>query len=145
MTFETVIKLDIDSIDVRRAYKVGKGLAELYFYNGLKMKGVEVKSTRKGFHVRVILQSEVKLTDSEVVFIQLFLGSDKYRELRNLRRILLNRQNIINSKKWNALFTVKNGHDGVSYEKDDERAKEFKEKLLKNYEQWIRKLSRSIV
>lgn len=62
---------------------------------------VAVYKTKKGFHFYIYIKKEIELNDPEKVFIQLLLGSDWLRELRNINRISKG------DKNWNLLFSEK--------------------------------------
>lgn len=64
------------------------------------------KKTAHGVHVRLFFNSDLKLKDNDIVFFQLFLGSDYKRELFNLRRV------IAGLKNWNVLFNAKYNSKG---------------------------------
>jgi len=64
---------------------------------------VEVFETKKGIHVYVYASSERKISDEEIVVIQLALGSDYKREIFNWSRVISNPK----PKHWNVLFKSK--------------------------------------
>jgi hypothetical protein len=136
------IKLDFDNKDVRNGHKVGKRLAEVEKYLGIQPKKFKVRETQKGFHVLIEAESKVDLNPEAIAFIQLYLGSDRYRELNNVRRILSYRSIGVQPTKWNVLFAGKRKHNGeVSTEKPSELAKEFEKRLLESLERWRVKLA----
>ncbi len=61
---------------------------------------VEVFETRRGIHIYVYASSNRKISDEEIVVIQLALGSDYKRELFNWTRVISNPK----PKHWNVLF-----------------------------------------
>jgi len=61
---------------------------------------VEVYETVKGIHIYIYASSERKISDGEIVVIQLALGSDYKRELFNWTRVISNPK----PKRWNVLF-----------------------------------------
>ena len=82
-----------------------------YFPQMSPMK-IKVYRTKKGFHFYIYTKDEVKnketddagtqlLNDLETVLVQLILGSDWLRELRNINRISKG------DKNWNLLFSEK--------------------------------------
>lgn len=141
---KALILLDFDNKDVRNGHVVGKRLAELEKYIGLKVKKVKVKESGKGFHVRIEAKSTVELLPEAITFIQLYLGSDRYRELNNLRRILGYRSLGLPPQKWNVLFTAKRKADlTVTTERITELSKEFEERLWSSFERWRKELAKS--
>jgi len=64
---------------------------------------VEVFETKKGIHIYVYASSERKISDEEIVVIQLALGSDYKREIFNWSRVISNPK----PKHWNVLFKSK--------------------------------------
>jgi hypothetical protein len=92
------LKIDIDKKDKRdfmRRYQA------LYRYFRFKLVDYEITETRKGYHVRLIIDFPFKVTSEEIVLLQLLLGSDWKREMLNYLRV----KNGI--EDWNKLFNVK--------------------------------------
>lgn len=99
------IKIDIDEKRTTRqwrrySYFTGKILARL----SIRVLVVNVTSTRKGYHVRMTVDSPkipAKASYCSLVAIQAILGSDPLREANNLVRVWNGRQD------WNKLFREK--------------------------------------
>jgi len=64
---------------------------------------VEVYETKRGIHIYVYASSKRKVSDEEIVVIQLALGSDYKREIFNWTRVISNPR----PKRWNVLFRDK--------------------------------------
>lgn len=67
---------------------------------GAKRADIALAKTARGTHAYIYLDG-VELTDAEIVAAQLYLGSDRHRELFNLGRV--HRQ----ERGWNVLFNRK--------------------------------------
>ena len=80
-----------------------------YFPDFSPMK-VVVYKTKKGYHFYVYLTKKFFLSE-DMVLIQLILGSDWLRELRNLSRISKG------DADWNLLFSEKDKNGKMQYEK----------------------------
>jgi len=92
------LKIDIDKKDKRdfmRRYQA------LYRYFRFNLVDYEIAETRKGYHIRLIIDFPFKVTSEEIVLLQLLLGSDWKREMLNYLRV----KNGI--EDWNKLFNVK--------------------------------------
>ncbi len=83
-----------------------------YFPEFIPMK-VMVYKTKKGFHFYIYILNKIyfAVNKNDVVLIQLILGSDWLRELRNLHRISEGDTN------WNILFSEKDKNGKMQYEK----------------------------
>ena len=84
-----------------------------YFPQVSPMK-VMVYRTKKGFHFYVYIKNRKVVQNSpitEIVFVQLVLGSDWLRELRNMYRISKG------DADWNILFSDKDKNGKVQHEK----------------------------
>lgn len=68
---------------------------------GLTPIAVRYDRTRRGWHVVIVFRRQ--FTSGEMVALQLALGSDRYRERYNLRRILCGAE----PSNWNLLFESK--------------------------------------
>ena len=97
------LKIDLDSKSkkVLRTLKFRyKWLSE--YYPQLKPATVKVYRTHKGWHVYVALHTvKYSFTARDRAFMQLALGSDWLREIRNMKRIG------DGFKDWNILFSSK--------------------------------------
>jgi hypothetical protein len=73
---------------------------------------ITTKQSKHGIHVRIAFKSELKISDFDLVFMQLILMSDWKREVFNWKRV---RSGL---KKWNVLFKRKynNKMEVVSHE-----------------------------
>jgi len=63
--------------------------------------GIDKKKTKHGWHLRFGFTTERELDDRDIVFLQLFCGSDRNREMFNWLRCKSH------CKNWNALFSEK--------------------------------------
>ncbi|MEM5815821.1 MAG: hypothetical protein QXL14_02120 [Candidatus Aenigmatarchaeota archaeon] len=73
--------------------------------NLLKLLGkvsVDLCKTNRGYHLRVYFDSPFELNGSDILFLQLFLMSDAYREFFNFLRLKLigDAGNILFKKKY---------------------------------------------
>lgn len=99
----TILKLDIDgAFDEKKflkdLYKVARTLR-------IGMMYVSIYQTERGYHIYVNFHE--KISDAGIVVLQLYLGSDRERELLNYGRI------VRNVKEWNVLFTLKRVNENV--------------------------------
>lgn len=78
--------IDIDgNFGKRKKNELAKKLVLLSKYFKFEIENVIVKPTKRGWHVKIEIDKE--FDDSDIVFFQLFLGSDWRRELFNWLRI----------------------------------------------------------
>jgi hypothetical protein len=107
-----VLKLDLDNEQTEPVYiyKNKISFSDLAVFNRLKtvqrffrMRKItaDIKPTKHGRHVTISFDSDKKITDADIVFLQLMLLSDWRRELFNWLRIRSN------AKKWNVLYKQK--------------------------------------
>lgn len=111
------LKLDIDIKDFEKVRSIIKNRCSVFGILGnIKPVGVEVRSTAKGYHIYLNVESEVVLDSFAICFLQMALGSDYKRETFNFMRF---RQSL--SKDWNVLFARKYDGNGnlLSMEKDE--------------------------
>jgi len=113
----SVLMLDLDGkFGKRKKNLLAKKLVLLSKYFNFEVKNLMVKPTKRGWHVRIEVDRE--LDDRDVVFFQLFLGSDWRREFWNWLRVKHN------WKPYNVLFKEKYRFKGknlilVSRERDE--------------------------
>lgn len=62
---------------------------------------IYISSSKKGYHLEILISSPRELSDIEVILLQAILGDDPRRCIHNYYRILKN-------KPYNVLFNVKN-------------------------------------
>jgi hypothetical protein len=93
-----VFKIDVDKKELS---EFKERYAMLCRYFKPKLISYDVKETRKGYHIRLILSFPFKLSRYEFVLIQSLLGSDWKREMLNYFRV----KNGL--KDWNILFNKK--------------------------------------
>jgi hypothetical protein len=74
-------------------------LKSLSYLMDIKYKSIIVYDTMKGHHIYITVEND--LSDLDIVFLQLYLGSDKKRELLNYRRVKND------DKNFNVLFEKK--------------------------------------
>jgi len=95
------LKLDLDKpVDI---VSVGKRFVVVRKFFQIKSEGFAIveKSTKHGKHITINFESEQKLDDRDICFLQLLIGSDWRRELFNWCRIRSG------CRKWNVLFARK--------------------------------------
>jgi len=114
---EMGLKIDIDKKDKREFME---RFTAFYRYFKAEVISYDVKETRKGYHIRLIINFPFEYDDVDVVFMQLLLGSDWKRELLNYFRVKngISRWNVLFNKKFRV--KVKDGKiviRRVSYEK----------------------------
>lgn len=117
------LKLDID-VKEFNFVEFAEHLNFVLGVMGLQATDIEVCGTKKGYHIRIILDRELEEA-KDIIILQLILGSDRNRELFGYRRVL---NNVIN---WNVLFNKKTTKQGkiLSREKSNKSAT----KLLGDY------------
>lgn len=89
------IKLDMDE----KNKSFFEDLALLSRFFNFRIKGIKAVKTRHGKHVRIWIDRVFEPED--IVFFQIFLGSDKKRELFNWLRVRSG------CERWNVLFKEK--------------------------------------
>lgn len=96
------LKLDLDDpVDIVKTGKRFLLLKKFFLITDYK---IGEKRTKHGKHVTIKIKSKRELDDKDVVFFQLFLGSDPNRELFNYFRVKAN------WKPYNVLFKKKYDH-----------------------------------
>jgi hypothetical protein len=110
-----LLKIDIDD----KGQGVEEFIRRLRFVKCfVRITGVDVKETRKGFHFRVMTEEDLEAW--EVLVLQAILGSDFKRELFNYLRVRKGLRN------WNILFNKKKDAFIESEEKETERTRELR-------------------
>src|SRR5208282_6578807 len=97
-----------------------------------RVKDVDVRKTKHGYHVRILVKN--KIPSRDLNFLQLALGSDYRRECMNLRRIVA----VKRMKSWNILYQYKfNGRgDLTSNEIPDARLAKKIAALINTFQKW---------
>jgi hypothetical protein len=105
------LKIDIDG--KLKEKEIIKRLFLLQKFLQFKGIGIDKKKTKHGWHLRFGFTTERELDDRDIVFLQLFLGSDRNRELFNILRVWSG------CKIYNVLFREKCDSSGkvISYER----------------------------
>lgn len=70
-------------------------------FNMESINAFEIYRTHKGYHIYILLISNKRITDHNIITQQLIYGSDPLREIHNMERI----DNGI--REWNVLFRRK--------------------------------------
>ncbi len=99
-----LIKLDIDGKDanpVDVGNEIGFKLKKLSDVLDVTVEKISVYETKNGYHVYIEISTDIELDGKDVTFIQLFLGSDCYRELYNYVRCKIPNYS---GKSFNVLF-----------------------------------------
>jgi hypothetical protein len=117
------LKLDLDKPTKERAYslhaqkqqekEILKRLEMAIKFFQFKIFTIKSSKTKHGKHIMIVFTSPKKITDADIVFLQLLLLSDWKRELFNWLRVRSD------CKKWNVLYKQKFNSKGrlVSCEK----------------------------
>lgn len=95
---QTIIKIDWDKKTPPDCGLLAKTVSKLDlapFYMQLKPSSS---------HWHVIIETSQPLTDTQIVAVQLLLGSDPHRELYNLYRVLCKDAPRYWRERWNVLF-----------------------------------------
>lgn len=96
------LKLDIDgSYGKRKRMEIAKRLSLIKRFMKMKIKSIQEEKSRHGYHIWIDFESEMKLDDRDIVFLQLLLLSDWKREVHNWFRV----KNKM--PYWNVLFKEK--------------------------------------
>lgn len=93
------IKVDIDH--EFNKYAFFRALSMISEIMGFEVMSIRLFRTSRGYHIEVHI--DMILDRTMIILIQALLGSDRWRELYNFRRVRLGRKN------WNVLFEIKNG------------------------------------
>jgi hypothetical protein len=96
--FKTEILIDIDKKSLREFYD---RYIFVQKYLKFKLLGYEIAETKKGYHVRLIVDLPYEYSDKDIVLLQLLLGDDWKRATINYFRV------IHNLDDWNVLFRKK--------------------------------------
>ena len=98
------IKLDIDEKDIKNissaTQELKKNISFLKEIFGIEFYKSEICKTQHGWHL--YLFTDADLSDRDICFFQMFLGSDKRREAFNWKRLNDNA-----TEDWNILFIEK--------------------------------------
>lgn len=95
------MKIDLDSKTFKAIVRVGQRFVILRKYFKIMDYKITEKETKNGKHITIRFKSKAKFTDSDLVFLQLWLGSDWKREFFNYLRVRAGWKN------WNVLFKRK--------------------------------------
>lgn len=98
-------KLDLDGNFDKEAFV--KDLKKILWIFSWSKAYVEIYKTERGHHIYVKTIPRKRISSLMICAIQLYLGSDKERELFNIERIRRK------EKDWNVLFVVKRKGDKV--------------------------------
>lgn len=102
MKIET-LKLDYDKISFREIYKkFKKDYIWIIRFFKLKILEVRVFKTKNGYHIYIEINN--KLSNQDIVFLQLAFGSDFMRECYYWKRIKYPK---LPKREWNILFFEK--------------------------------------
>ena len=115
---EEVLKLDLDikNFDIVQKIVVNRCGVFNFALKGIRPVGLKVASTQHGYHIYMTVECERELSNFDVCFLQMTLGSDYKRECYNYSRFIDRLD-----KKWNVLFSVKyDGNNNVSSLETDE-------------------------
>jgi hypothetical protein len=131
----TEIKLDLDHVSrkglLRLVRKRWRFLLAFTWpkFGKLRVKSVDVRRTRHGYHVRLFVKNKVR--DQALNFLQLALGSDYRREAFNFRRLSVLKR----MKPWNVLYAWKfNSQVRItSYETSDKRMARQILRIIKSF------------
>jgi hypothetical protein len=82
-------------------YAIFHRLKTIQRFFRMRKMSVSISATKNGRHVTINFDSGKKITDADIVFLQLMLFSDWKRELFNWLRIRSG------CKKWNVLYKQK--------------------------------------
>ena len=94
------LKLDIDRPKIPEK-QLAERLMSLHRFLQFTNPQIVKRRTKHGWHIRIYFQTEQKLDNVDIVFFQLFLGSDGNREMFNFLRVKSG------CKHWNVLFSGK--------------------------------------
>jgi hypothetical protein len=108
------LKIDLDETDLKKEphyiYEEEMSVSDYVIYHRLEvamkffrmreLKAI-IKYTKHGRHIEIKFKSDKKITDADLVFLQLLLYSDWKRELFNWLRVRSG------CKKWNVLYKQK--------------------------------------
>ncbi len=95
-----ILKVDIDKKPFKRK-EFDRGVMMLGKELGATLASVSLSATQRGTHATVELW-DIELKPEEIVACQLYLGSDRARELFNIGRVHRKELHI-----WNVLFRAK--------------------------------------
>lgn len=98
------LKLDYDIKNFSKIFSDNFKDKSIYIVNTFKLKiyNVAVYETKQGHHIYIEVQN--KLTNEDIVFLQLLFGSDYVRECWYWKQI---KYTSLKNKIWNVLFTEK--------------------------------------
>jgi hypothetical protein len=112
------LKLDLDETDLKempvyptkQTRQSSNAISDYAIYNRLRVAekffrmsdvSCDIKATTHGRHFTIGFTTDKRLTDADIVFLQLLLFSDWKRELHNWLRVRSG------CKKWNVLYKQK--------------------------------------
>jgi len=103
------ILVDLDTKDEETISRMLWALACIIKVDKIKIDDVDVKETRKGYHI--LLKLKEPISKARIILYQLLLGSDTSREMYNYMRLRRN------AKDYNIFFIAKISKDGISKER----------------------------
>jgi len=124
------IKIDYDRKRVSSLFykQFIKLFVNLLHAKNIKIDKIDIKESRKGFHILIKLNK--KITVEESLLFSLILYSDRTRELYNYCRHLYGKSKTFNFFSKRKVLDC-NGVKIVSVERDTRRSRKIKRKLIK--------------
>jgi len=103
-----IIKLDFDGITLTQFLKNFKQRRGVLWFYKIQILKVKVCSSNHGYHVYITTNR--RIPNKDLVFYQVALGSDIYRECFYWKRV---KYPVLPNKQWNILFHKKFYNDGT--------------------------------
>lgn len=104
-----IIKLDYDNITERQLKRLLSTRKKVLWFFKLAPLSLNCFKTNHGYHVYITTNKHIQ--NKDLVFIQLALGSDFYRECFYWKRV---KYPILPHKRWNILFQKKYYNNGTT-------------------------------
>ena len=125
-----VIKLDFDHLTKNQFLKTLRDRRAVLWFFKLQIIKLKVCTTNHGYHIYITVNK--KINNKDLVFIQVALGSDIYRECFYWKRI---KYPILPNKGWNILFQKKHYNTGkIGREKESKYLTNKIYKIMTNTE-----------
>ena len=125
------VKVDYDSKRISRKFYINftKLFTNLKDRRGIIIERIEVKESRKGYHIKLILNKDI--TTEESLLFALMLYSDPLREVYNYCRYLWDKDKTFNFFAKRKKVFLGDGRVLVSKERTTKRARKLKRKLIR--------------
>jgi len=131
MEVTNLIKIDYDSKRISRNFYINftKLFTNLRVKKNICIEKIDVRESRKGYHIKLILNKDI--TTEESLLFALMLYSDPLREVYNYCRYLWNKDKTFNFFARRKKVFLRDKRVLTSKERTTKRARKLKRKLIR--------------